>query len=115
MAFFIQAKAQEPAWKLLQETEGVKVYYAALACGSEQFLALKLENTNIVSVAVHLMLEVSEGEHHMHYPMLMAHLEAGKAEVMDCQNLGMKGEFIPFHVGQIADINLQITGLTVQK
>ena len=115
MAFFIPAKAQEPEWKLLQETEGVKVYYAASACETEQFLTLKIENANLSAASVHLMLEMAEGEHRMHYPMLMAHVEAGQAEILDCQNLGMTGDFIPFPVQQISEIALTVHDFFVAK
>ena len=115
IAFFIPAQAQEPEWKLLQETEGVKVYYAASACETEKFLALKIENANLSAASVHLMLEVAEGEHRMHYPMLMAHVEAGQTEVLNCQNLGMTGDFIPFPVQQITEVVVAVQDFHVAK
>ena len=111
----LSAYSQQEDWTLLQETEGVKIYYAASACETEQFLTLKIENTNLSVASVHLMLEVAEGVNRMHYPMLMAHVEAGQAEVLNCRSLGMTGDFIPFPVQQISEVALTVHDFFVAK
>ena len=111
----LSAYSQQEDWILLKETEGVKIYYAASACETEQFLTLKIENANLSAASVHLMLEVAEGEHRMHYPMLMAHVDAGQAEVLNCQNLGMTGDFIPFPVQQVSEVVVTVKDFYVAK
>lgn len=115
MFYLMQAKAQEldQEWTLLRDTDGVKISYAASACETDQILSLKIENSNPSFAFINLMLEVSEGEHRLLYPRFSAQLEPESSEILDCRNLGSNGDFIPFTIQQIENVELSLQMMNV--